>query len=110
MQTGVQNGSQEAADAACPGAQQNFIALVDLSSNEEFLELAKSALLAAIESLPPNACLGLITFSTKVRSSRVEPLAHPFNFNGAICALCKKSSDPALIAPPIKHLSRKYDA
>lgn len=46
-------------------AEQSYIALIDLSCNEEFLELVKSSLLAAIESLPANAHLGLITFSTK---------------------------------------------
>ena len=50
-------------------AEQCYIALIDLSCNEEFLELVKSSLLAVIESLPGNARLGLITFSTKVRTS-----------------------------------------
>ena len=61
----LQNGSQDAAQESAMEAEQAYIALIDLSCNEEFLELVKSSLLAVIESLPGNARLGLITFSTK---------------------------------------------
>ena len=46
--------------------QPIYIALVDLSCNEEFLELVRSALLAALEAVPPAARFGLVTFSDKV--------------------------------------------
>ncbi|KAK3249379.1 hypothetical protein CYMTET_41189, partial [Cymbomonas tetramitiformis] len=42
------------------------IALVDLSGGEEFLELVKSALLAALEALPSVTLFGLVTFSHKL--------------------------------------------
>ena len=45
-----------------------YVALVDLSCNEEVLELVKSALAAALEALPPAGLFGLITFSDKVSS------------------------------------------
>lgn len=38
-----------------------------ISEDEEFLELAKSALLAALEALPSAALFGVITFSDKAR-------------------------------------------
>lgn len=56
-------------------AQPVYVALVDLSCNEEFLELAKSALLAAIEKLPICARFALITFSSKVPSFPSQLLA-----------------------------------
>ncbi|CAI9105648.1 OLC1v1004624C1 [Oldenlandia corymbosa var. corymbosa] len=43
-----------------------YVAAVDLSSSEEFLELIKSALLAALEALGPGSLFGLATFSHKV--------------------------------------------
>ncbi|GAQ81540.1 sec23/Sec24 zinc finger family protein [Klebsormidium nitens] len=43
-----------------------YIAAVDLSAGEDFLELVKSALLAALEALPPAALFGLVTFSHKL--------------------------------------------
>ena len=43
-----------------------YVALVDLSSSEEFLELVKSALLAALEALTPGSLFGLATFGRKV--------------------------------------------
>ena len=43
-----------------------YIALVDVAGGEEFLELVKSSLLAALEALPPAALFGLATFSRKV--------------------------------------------
>lgn len=39
-----------------------YIALVDVSSTPEFLEVVKSALLAALEALDESAAFGLITF------------------------------------------------
>eukprot|EP00958_Prasinococcus_capsulatus_P025539 scaffold4372_cov397-Prasinococcus_capsulatus_cf.AAC.23 len=43
-----------------------YIAVVDLASNEEFLELVKSSLLAALEAMGPLARFGLITVSHKI--------------------------------------------
>lgn len=53
-------------------AQQVCIALVDLSCNEEFLELVQSSILAALESMPKAARFGLVTFSTKVGADWVQ--------------------------------------
>ncbi|CAI7844557.1 unnamed protein product [Closterium sp. NIES-54] len=43
-----------------------YIAMVDVSGSEEFLELVKSSLLAALEALSPAALFGLVTFGSKV--------------------------------------------
>ncbi|TVU14632.1 hypothetical protein EJB05_38110 [Eragrostis curvula] len=43
-----------------------YVAAIDLSSSEEFLELVKSALLAALEALSPGSLFGLFTFSSKI--------------------------------------------
>ena len=50
-----------------------YIALVDLTGGSDFLELVRSALLAALEALPPSALFALITFSDSV------PLFPPLN-------------------------------
>lgn len=55
-------GSEEEAMQARPV----YVAAVDLSSSEEFLELTKSALLAALEALGPGSLFGLATFSHKI--------------------------------------------
>ncbi|KAL2240072.1 protein transport protein SEC24 [Sesamum indicum] len=47
-------------------ARPVYVAAVDLSSSEEFLELTKSALLAALEALGPGSLFGLATFSHKI--------------------------------------------
>ncbi|KAG2674414.1 hypothetical protein I3843_13G118700 [Carya illinoinensis] len=47
-------------------ARPVYVAAVDLSSSEEFLELTKSALLAALEALGPGSLFGLATFSHKL--------------------------------------------
>ncbi|XP_010931127.1 protein transport protein SEC23 D isoform X1 [Elaeis guineensis] len=47
-------------------ARPVYVAAVDLSSSEEFLELIKSALLAALEALSPGSLFGLVTFSHKI--------------------------------------------
>ncbi|KAK1322851.1 hypothetical protein QJS10_CPA02g00990 [Acorus calamus] len=47
-------------------ARPVYVAAVDLSSSEEFLELTKSALLAALEALLPGSLFGLLTFSHKI--------------------------------------------
>nr|XP_009411948.1 PREDICTED: protein transport protein SEC23-like [Musa acuminata subsp. malaccensis] len=47
-------------------ARPVYVAAVDLSSSEEFLELVKSSLLAALEALVPGSLFGLVTFSHKV--------------------------------------------
>ncbi|EPS61152.1 hypothetical protein M569_13647, partial [Genlisea aurea] len=43
-----------------------YVAAVDLSSSEEFLELTKISLLAALEALGPGSLFGLATFSHKI--------------------------------------------
>lgn len=55
-------GSEEVSMQARPV----YVAAVDLSSSEEFLELTKSALLAALEALGPGALFGLAVFSHKI--------------------------------------------
>ncbi|CAM8964192.1 unnamed protein product [Rhodiola kirilowii] len=47
-------------------ARPVYVAAVDLSSSEEFLELTKSALLAALEALGPGSLFGIATFSHKL--------------------------------------------
>eukprot|EP00249_Psilotum_nudum_P022659 c28602_g1_i1 orf=222-2453(+) len=47
-------------------ARPVFVAAVDLSASEEFLELVKSALLAALEALGPGVLFGLVTFCHKI--------------------------------------------
>ncbi|KAJ4980050.1 hypothetical protein NE237_010830 [Protea cynaroides] len=47
-------------------ARPVYVAAVDLSSSEEFLELIKSAVLAALEALGPGSLFGLATFSHKI--------------------------------------------
>ncbi|XP_042511223.1 protein transport protein SEC24-like isoform X1 [Macadamia integrifolia] len=47
-------------------ARPVYVAAVDLSSSEEFLELIKSAVLAALEALVPGSLFGLATFSHKI--------------------------------------------
>lgn len=44
------------------------MALVDLTCSIDFLELAKSGLLAALEAVPLASLFGLVTFSHKVLS------------------------------------------
>ena len=44
------------------------VALVDASGSEEWLELVRSALAAALEALPGTALFGLVTFGTQVRA------------------------------------------
>lgn len=44
-----------------------FIAVVDVSAEAAFLELVKMAVSAAIEALPPNTLVGIITLSDCVR-------------------------------------------
>ncbi|KAG9440267.1 hypothetical protein H6P81_020432 [Aristolochia fimbriata] len=53
-------------DAGAGQARPVYVAAVDLASSEEFLELVKSALLAALEGLGPGSLFGLVTFSHKI--------------------------------------------
>ncbi|GLT48714.1 hypothetical protein SLA2020_223220 [Shorea laevis] len=55
-------GSEEEMTQARPV----YVAAVDLASSEEFLELTKSALQAALEALAPGSLFGLATFSHKI--------------------------------------------
>ena len=57
-------GSSGVADGAEVGPIT--VALVDLHASEPFVELVKSALLAALEALPPASRFALVTFSHKV--------------------------------------------
>eukprot|EP00741_Cyanophora_paradoxa_P011664 tig00020563_g11269.t1 len=43
-----------------------FLALIDLASSEEFVEMVKSGLLAALEGMPPSSRVALIPFSDRV--------------------------------------------
>ncbi|KAK9682110.1 hypothetical protein RND81_10G051200 [Saponaria officinalis] len=47
-------------------ARPVYVAAVYLSSSEEFIDLIKSALLAALEALPSGELFGLATFSVKL--------------------------------------------
>ncbi|KAL5832576.1 hypothetical protein ACOSQ3_016250 [Xanthoceras sorbifolium] len=56
----------EGSDDEMTQARPVYVAAVDLSSSEEFLELTRSALLAALEAVPPGALFGFATFSHKI--------------------------------------------
>ncbi|BAS94260.1 protein transport protein SEC23 D [Oryza sativa Japonica Group] len=58
------DGSEGAGDGV--QARPVYVAAVDLACSEEFLELIKSALLAALEALIPGSLFGLMTFSHKI--------------------------------------------
>jgi len=54
------------------------LALVDAGGGEDWLELVRGALAAALEALPASALFGLVTFGTHVRvcqPSSVSPSA-----------------------------------
>ncbi|KAI9107716.1 hypothetical protein K1719_021379 [Acacia pycnantha] len=57
---------EESSEEAAMQARPVYVAAVDLSSSEEFLDLIKSALLAALEALAPGSLFGLATFSHKL--------------------------------------------
>uniref|UniRef100_A0A0D9W4N9 Sec23/Sec24 trunk domain-containing protein n=1 Tax=Leersia perrieri TaxID=77586 RepID=A0A0D9W4N9_9ORYZ len=57
---------EEEGEAAVATTTPVYVAAVDLSSSEEFLELVKSALLAALEAISPGSLFGLLTFSSKI--------------------------------------------
>ena len=44
-----------------------YVAVVDTAASPEFLETARSALLAALEAMPPAALFGLISVAEEVR-------------------------------------------
>ena len=50
-----------------------YVALVDVCGGEDYLELVRSALQAALEAMPAGALFGLITFSSRVRRERGSP-------------------------------------
>ncbi|XP_057955400.1 protein transport protein SEC23 D [Malania oleifera] len=56
----------EGAEKEAMLARPVYVAAIDLSSSEEFLELTKSALLAALEALGPGSLFGFATFSHKM--------------------------------------------
>jgi len=49
-----------------------YVALVDATGSEDYIELVKSALLAALESLPQSALFGLATFTNQVGQLRTQ--------------------------------------
>lgn len=49
-----------------------YVALVDTTGGEEYLELVKSALLAALEALPASALFGLATYSNQVHHCSIH--------------------------------------
>ncbi|CAN6270287.1 unnamed protein product [Urochloa humidicola] len=57
---------EEGEEAAAAAPTPVYVAAIDLSSSEEFLELVKSALQAALEALSPGSLFGLLTFSGKI--------------------------------------------
>ena len=58
-------GGNGARGAAVHGVPM-YVALVDVCGGEEYVELIRSALQAALEAMPAGALFGLITFSTRV--------------------------------------------
>nr|KAJ0199439.1 hypothetical protein LSAT_V11C600313780 [Lactuca sativa] len=56
----------EASEEEDMQARPVYVAAIDLASSDEFLELTKSALLAALEALAPGSLFGLATFSHKL--------------------------------------------
>nr|XP_043613329.1 protein transport protein SEC23 [Erigeron canadensis] len=56
----------EGSDEEGMQARPVYVAAIDLASSEEFLELTKSGLLAALEALKPGSLFGLATFSHKL--------------------------------------------
>jgi len=58
-------------------ARPVYLAMVDLSCNEEFLEVVQTSLLAALEALPSVARFGLVTFSNKVHKAPQRPPPPP---------------------------------
>ncbi len=58
---------------APPMAVPVYVALVDVCCGEEALELARSALQAALEALPAAARFGLVTFSHRVQPAAPCP-------------------------------------
>ena len=49
-----------------------MLALIDATGGPAFFELVRTALLGALEALPPSALLGLISFSDQVLISAVH--------------------------------------
>lgn len=49
-----------------------YVALVDATGSEDYIELVKSALLAALEALPLSALFGLATFTNQVGHRRTQ--------------------------------------
>ena len=74
---GVQ-GPASVSTKADPVAVPVYVALVDLCCSEEALEVVRSALQAALESLPAAARFGLVTFFPpgEPRLSPVSPSCH----------------------------------
>ena len=62
---GGQAGEGAAAEVAVAPVT---LALVDAGGGEEWLELVRGALAAAVEALPPSALFGLVTFGTHART------------------------------------------
>ncbi len=58
-----------------------LLALVDATGGDEWIELVRSALLAALEAVPPYTLFGLCTFSNKVSRANAQssPRVHSVN-------------------------------
>ena len=68
------------------------LALVDVCTGEEELELVKSALAAAVEALPPAARFGLLTFGSQARCLPSLAAARVAGDAGRPCAGCSAAS------------------
>ncbi|KAK9823450.1 hypothetical protein WJX72_002854 [[Myrmecia] bisecta] len=91
----LQDGELEAEPVTELPAQPIYLALVDVACSEEFLELVKSALLAALEAIPPAALFGLVTFSRKVGLYDLQGAA-PVALHVALLASSEEDAPTAL--------------
>ena len=93
---GGQAGEGPAAEVAVAPVT---LALVDAGGGEEWLELVRGALAAALEALPPTALFGLVTFGTNVRTrAHTGPCVSAHRLGGSCAApMCL----PKLIVAPV---------
>lgn len=66
----MQVGSAEAVNGPFPAprnGQPVFVALVATHGSADYIELVRNGLAAALEALPPNVLVGIITLSDTVR-------------------------------------------
>jgi hypothetical protein len=74
-----------------------YVALVDVCGGEEYVELIRSALQAALEAMPAGALFGLITFSTRVR--RGYRLSCCLRFGSRTCNLYLRNASATKQVP-----------